>query len=851
MRKLILTFFFAITFAMCFAQVPKDLYGFWKFDVAKKGDWNGFHIGDNYVEYYYSLYKVGKIETTADKVIINLINGDKLISLTVIKTQNKNIAKFVFSNRKDTLVCKHHQQDPDITPFDISKVDIFSKTWIDQNLKDKLEFKNNKFYIDGKLWKIIWFGNYNNSREYRILGKSNKQYRLFYLNVIQNTLKVVYDSRSTVYSREGKYKLLSPLYGNWYNPTTNTWEYGFFENFAIINGYFFDYKSVHLEKNEIKINLISRNNKDVSLSAKIKKDELHLKSEKNKSAKLIRIDKFLKDEPTMDHRLFYDSEFKRVDTTIVTGYLRNNTSNAPIRISVYNWLKEEDDNYFADVDSLGRFALKIPMANTSQVYMLLTPNNFIRTVLEPGKKYTLFNDLGTNQQLFSGSDVRVQNELARYDDFIFDKLYKSLTIEVARAKYDQEKALKGDEFLSYKMKELDSLKQIDSIFLTNNTTLSDRTKYYIDKSNNYQTAFKLMQKKFSLDYEKNEHFSELYMQTVKDNFYNKLKPMSLLQDNAIFLRDYISFKMEKDSTYKKSIYHSDVIDYLIVNKKINVTPEVALYSHLEKERSLSEKNNFLIDDLLKKDSTIRNQYYLIEVQYKDLIDKHVKLNLQILNPLEYYAANITPELRDFFHTKNVLKSFKYNTAPFDEETITEITQPLNNPYFVHEIKSTNDNLLKLSKSSMRYEENLRRTEHLKSSKDADKLLAEILAPHKGKVVYIDFWGTWCSPCVAEMDHVPAVKKALEDKDVVFIYFANKTPKETWRNFIKRKDLEGKNVIHYNLDAEQQRSIETRLGIYAFPSYLLLNKQGDFVNMNAPRPSSKDLLVKEVDKLLLD
>lgn len=100
MQKLILTFFFAITFTMCFAQVPKDLHGFWKFDVAKKGDWNGFHIGDNYVEYYYSLYKVDKIETRADKLIIDLINGNNKISLTVIKTQNQDSGKFVFSNRK-------------------------------------------------------------------------------------------------------------------------------------------------------------------------------------------------------------------------------------------------------------------------------------------------------------------------------------------------------------------------------------------------------------------------------------------------------------------------------------------------------------------------------------------------------------------------------------------------------------------------------------------------------------------------------------------------------------------------------------------------------------------------------
>ncbi|MGA6121754.1 thioredoxin-like domain-containing protein [Sphingobacterium anhuiense] len=651
-------------------------------------------------------------------------------------------------------------------------------------------------------------------------------------------------------NKEEKNKVLSNLYGNWCNPKTNSWEYGFFEDFAIINGNFFDYKSVSKEKNAIKIILISQNNKEIVLTGSVQKDELFLKTEKVKS-KLMRIDKFLKNDPTVDHRLFYDSEFKRVDTTTVTGYLRNSTSNAPVKIIVHNILKDENDNYFAEVDSLGRFWVKIPLANTAQVQLLLTPKSYIKTVLEPGKKYTLFNDLETNQVVFAGEDVRVQNELLRYEDFIFDKLYKSMTADIYSAKYNQEQALRGDDFLRYKMKELDSLKSIDSLFLNNYTTLSDRTKYYIDKNTDFQIAYKLMLKKFSLDRKKKERFSELYMQTVKDNFYDKLKPTSLLQDNATFLRSYISYKKEMDSTSNKLIYYTDVIDYLIVNKKINVTPEVVLYSHLITDRDSNKKNKLLIEDLLRKDSTIRHQYNLIDKQYQDLIDQRTSLYLRVLNPLQYFAANLSTELRDMFHTENILKFLKSKPVPLDEETISEIKEPINNSYFVDEIIATNNSLLKLSKSSRQYEDNLRRTEHLKSSKDADKLLAEILTPHKGKVVYIDFWGTWCSPCVAEMEYVPALKKALEGKDVVFIYFANRTPQDAWENFIKRKDLEGRNVVHYNLDEEQQRSIETRLGINGFPSYLLLNKNGEFVNMQAPRPSEKERLTKEIDKLLLE
>ena len=42
-----------------------------------------------------------------------------------------------------------------------------------------------------------------------------------------------------------------------------------------------------------------------------------------------------------------------------------------------------------------------------------------------------------------------------------------------------------------------------------------------------------------------------------------------------------------------------------------------------------------------------------------------------------------------------------------------------------------------------------------------------LAPHKGKVIYIDVWGSWCGPCREEMKHASAIKESLKGKDVVF------------------------------------------------------------------------------------
>ena len=56
---------------------------------------------------------------------------------------------------------------------------------------------------------------------------------------------------------------------------------------------------------------------------------------------------------------------------------------------------------------------------------------------------------------------------------------------------------------------------------------------------------------------------------------------------------------------------------------------------------------------------------------------------------------------------------------------------------------------------------------------------------KEKVVFLNFWATWCSPCVAEMASIQRLYKKLKDKGVVFAYISNEKP-STVNRFVRRK-----------------------------------------------------------------
>lgn len=58
---------------------------------------------------------------------------------------------------------------------------------------------------------------------------------------------------------------------------------------------------------------------------------------------------------------------------------------------------------------------------------------------------------------------------------------------------------------------------------------------------------------------------------------------------------------------------------------------------------------------------------------------------------------------------------------------------------------------------------------------------------KGKVIFLNFWATWCPPCIAEMPSIQALYDKIEDKEnIAFVMLATNDEKEKVQKFIKRK-----------------------------------------------------------------
>ena len=140
------------------------------------------------------------------------------------------------------------------------------------------------------------------------------------------------------------------------------------------------------------------------------------------------------------------------------------------------------------------------------------------------------------------------------------------------------------------------------------------------------------------------------------------------------------------------------------------------------------------------------------------------------------------------------------------------------------------------------------TARLATLTDGREILDCITAPYRGRIIYVDVWGTWCVPCKEEMRHVPEMKKALEGMDVVYLYLCSRSSDESWRANIARFGLGGKDCVHYNLPQAQQAAVEAVLGVGGYPTYRVIDRQGRIVPGRPPRPSDPYGLKEALKKL---
>jgi len=313
------------------------------------------------------------------------------------------------------------------------------------------------------------------------------------------------------------------------------------------------------------------------------------------------------------------------------------------------------------------------------------------------------------------------------------------------------------------------------------------------------------------DFNYSSYAMEKMDKNIEEKYLKRITSKNI--DSVLFnKKEYASIKIEQLEQYKKTHLMSDTY-YKWLNSKYSYEPyEKTIQENVDNKDSMDNKT---FSKLMEKG--IHDEYAALNtVEYNYLI------RVYMLNMLRQSKINRDDIDKWFkFSLGNILKG---NTRDIYLSRFMALVYKLEDsiymPLFERYNKTVKNKFLKQHIID-------RRNEYINAQTLTHEFVSDygslnkIFEKYRGKIMYVDFWASWCVPCRADMPNAAILKKKLEGKNVVFIYLGYNDKVSPWQKARKNLEIEGE---HYLLNDKMIKEAEYVFGINGIPHYAIIDKK---------------------------
>lgn len=632
----------------------------------------------------------------------------------------------------------------------------------------------------------------------------------------------------------------------WRNESTGDWMIGITPNHVIYKNKVWDIVSQTEKKDAYTLTI---NDGTIIKVGKMKKGQRIITIGKEKPATCSPIvTAALPDYPTKDMRKgFVDNGYRTNDSVTIIGWLKDMPKQAWERgkefsVGIENIFSDKEESSYAKMDSLGRFTLKMPILNSSQVF-LDWGRTSKSTVLEPGKTYFLLYDFMAGQMLWMGDDVRLQNELLAHphdwnEDRIADKEEGKVTAMQFKARTDSSRAA--------------SMAKLQDC-LAQHPNLSQR---YIDYLTGYYQTSQgeaMMQARYSIP---GYDLPKEYMDYVGNELWKKAcKPYTLYRDFSTFIRDYLNHLRDTQQGDWGILFRNTALRLeqqgvvtLTDKEREALNHYIVMHDQLEAgiKNDISQQERDSLINAFNSSETVTTLNALIVRMGGPLQDE---MNLtgyrQTMEVLD--SVGCDRALRDISLARQFYRAINELREPLPDAAVNMMEQEVQLPSAKAAVMALQNKYLEIQQRDITKSGNLKANDDVANMSDGEQILRKLTEPYRGRLVLLDIWGTWCGPCKAALSHSQEEYERLKDYNLVYLYLANRSPEDGWKNVIKEYNVTGENVVHYNLPADQQSAVEHFLQVHSWPTYKLIDRDGKVLDVNAD-PRNLESLAKLLDQM---
>lgn len=93
-----------------------------------------------------------------------------------------------------------------------------------------------------------------------------------------------------------------------------------------------------------------------------------------------------------------------------------------------------------------------------------------------------------------------------------------------------------------------------------------------------------------------------------------------------------------------------------------------------------------------------------------------------------------------------------------------------------------------------------------------------LREYQGKTVFINFWATWCRPCIQEMPSIKEMQNTLQNENIIVLMASNETPEQI-KEFVSTRGYKFNFVRIENSE---------EMNVQALPTTFIYNEKGNLV-----------------------
>src|SRR5665648_26924 len=257
-----------------------------------------------------------------------------------------------------------------------------------------------------------------------------------------------------------------------------------------------------------------------------------------------------------------------------------------------------------------------------------------------------------------------------------------------------------------------------------------------------------------------------------------------------------------------------------------------------------------------KDFNLNDPQYLYNDQFTEVLQNLLSnkgLNIPAIKdtPVDVWLKEVKTTIAgligfdsglfyDLLAANSYARQFNEELKPLSDKQKENIRSYFKNEEFTKILLKKNEAVIKLEIEKNYFKTVVNKT----PSVPKEEVMNAIISKYKGKAVLVDFWATWCGPCLDAMKETREVKNEMHGKDVVFVYITGVTsPQKLWEEKIKIIGGE-----HYYLTKEEWNYVLDSFSIKGIPSYLFYDTKGVLKDKVTAYPGSEKM-VKMIKELL--